>query len=47
MRLGDAYDPADYWQPWIGHNFPAIGPGQMAGLTFTQIIGMFEFVTRN
>jgi hypothetical protein len=47
VTLGDDYDPADFWQPWIGHLFPAIGPQQMADLTFEQIVGMYEFATRN
>lgn len=42
-RVRLAYTPADHWQPWIGHWFPAIGPRDMAGLTFGQIVGMYEF----
>jgi hypothetical protein len=47
VQLGEEYDPADTWAAWIGHNFPSIGPAQMAGLTFSQILDMHAFATGN
>jgi hypothetical protein len=46
VRLGTRYDPADCWAAWMGH-WCGVRRGDMAGMTFGQILGLHEFVKAN
>ena len=42
MKVGS--HPELFWQPWMAHLFPGIGPSDMHGLYLHQVSGMREFL---